>query len=1096
MARKSLVTFDFPSAPTVGGATTWYVKPDGSNASGTWGISISGNAATVTDGLYTTGGTLSGRILVNGTGNIVYENDNGVYIPRPQNATYRTTTASVTGALAVQLPTSLYNGASDMISFWVDIYDYATNESVSLYVFGYIYNSAGQWVNCGATLLTSNASKDFTVRFCHDGTRPIVCIGEVGSTWDYPQVTVRDFQAGFTAAANNSDDGWAITFLTVLPTVVQTATGNLVVAKSATTATTASAVAWSGVTGKPTTVAGYGITDGEFRHANGVPRSNLGDPTVREMAVFDAQFGNKTDRTDIANVTFETSTDGTTWTNYVVSDTEKRRFVGGDITLSNVVIPNGTPYFRVKFRAVGYSYLNALYSYFSTNGNTTQVTVWRKHDSGSLEQHTNSTTNVSSWPGHLYLPFTTIAFNQNATLGTHHHEVYAVFTPTWNNANNINLYNMSWWGGYPAGRRNLYTTDEFGNAVFPAAVSGSTAAVGTNTTQLATTAFVNAEIANDAPTKTGGGASGTWGINISGNATTSSSTDLVKVADNRAVDDAPSSFTQQRIRYDFKNRTAVGNPPSTPNGTTSYAYIATHNHWIGFDGGGGAAVQLNYGTEIDLRYATSASAWSAWKTLLSSTNFNSYAPTLTGTGASGSWGINITGSAASITGVYSGTLTSGQVTTALGYTPQGALTLTTTGTSGAATLVGNTLNIPNYATGGGSGTVTSVALSLPSIFSVSGSPVTTSGTLTADLASQTANYVWAAPNGSAGAPVFRALVAADIPTLNQNTTGSAGSVAWSGVTGKPTTISGYGITDTVTQTITGYTLGTNTAVADTDTIISAFGKVQAQLNAKGVGSVTSVALSLPADFSVTGSPVTGSGTLTAAWANVAASGTSGKVFAGPVAGSAAPTFRVLLSDDIPSLPISKTTNLQTSLDAKAPLASPTFTGTPAAPTAAVGTNTTQLATTAFVQAEIANDAVLLSGNQTVAGDKTFSGTTALAAGSTMAGAVIGYRDIPITVTNAAYTFALADAGKGFGKDAATAYTYTIPANGTVAFPVGTAITVFNNNATANVTIAINTDTLRLGGTTTTGSRTLAPFGVCTLLKVSSTTWIASGSGLT
>ena len=47
-----------------------------------------------------------------------------------------------------------------------------------------------------------------------------------------------------------------------------------------------------------------------------------------------------------------------------------------------------------------------------------------------------------------------------------------------------------------------------------------TAAVGTNTTQLATTAFVNAEIANDAPTKTGGGASGTWNISISGNAVT------------------------------------------------------------------------------------------------------------------------------------------------------------------------------------------------------------------------------------------------------------------------------------------------------------------------------------------------------------------------------------------------------------------------------------------------------------------------------------------------------------------------------------------------------------------------------------------------
>jgi len=43
--------------------------------------------------------------------------------------------------------------------------------------------------------------------------------------------------------------------------------------------------------------------------------------------------------------------------------------------------------------------------------------------------------------------------------------------------------------------------------------------------------------------------------------------------------------------------------------------------------------------------------------------------------------------------------------------------------------------------------------------------------------SKTANYVLASPNSSAGVPSFRALVAADIPTLNQNTTGQAGSVA-------------------------------------------------------------------------------------------------------------------------------------------------------------------------------------------------------------------------------------------------------------------------------------------------------------------------------
>lgn len=52
--------------------------------------------------------------------------------------------------------------------------------------------------------------------------------------------------------------------------------------------------------------------------------------------------------------------------------------------------------------------------------------------------------------------------------------------------------------------------------------------------------------------------------------------------------------------------------------------------------------------------------------------------------------------------------------------------------------------------------------------------------------------------------------------------------------------------------------------------------------------------------------------------------------------------------------LSAQTDLQAALDAKAPIDSPTFTGTPVAPTAAAGTNTTQVATTAFVQQNINN----------------------------------------------------------------------------------------------------------------------------------------------
>lgn len=69
--------------------------------------------------------------------------------------------------------------------------------------------------------------------------------------------------------------------------------------------------------------------------------------------------------------------------------------------------------------------------------------------------------------------------------------------------------------------------------------------------------------------------------------------------------------------------------------------------------------------------------------------------------------------------------------------------------------------------GGGSGTVTSVGLTMPSIFSVTGSPVTASGTLAASLATQTANTVFAGPTtGSAAAPTFRVLGTADIPDLS------------------------------------------------------------------------------------------------------------------------------------------------------------------------------------------------------------------------------------------------------------------------------------------------------------------------------------------
>jgi hypothetical protein len=109
----------------------------------------------------------------------------------------------------------------------------------------------------------------------------------------------------------------------------------------------------------------------------------------------------------------------------------------------------------------------------------------------------------------------------------------------------------------------------------------------------------------------------------------------------------------------------------------------------------------------------------------------------------------------------------------------------------------------------------------------------------------------------------------------------------------------------------------------------------------------------------------------------------------------------------------------------------------------------------------------------------------------------GYRGVPQNAQTGNYTIVAADAGKHIyhATGAGAGDTYTLPANASVAFEVGTAIT-FVNLATDSVSIAITTDTMYLAGTGTTGTRTLAQYGVATALKIDTTTWIISGGGLT
>lgn len=137
-----------------------------------------------------------------------------------------------------------------------------------------------------------------------------------------------------------------------------------------------------------------------------------------------------------------------------------------------------------------------------------------------------------------------------------------------------------------------------------------------------------------------------------------------------------------------------------------------------------------------------------------------------------------------------------------------------------------------------------------------------------------------------------------------------------------------------------------------------------------------------------------------------------------------------------------------------------------------------------------------TGNVLVSNGTTWTSNATVANATTDSVNVVGYMGLPQNSQNGNYNVVIGDAGKHLYHAAAqAAATYTIPANSNVAFTVGTAISFVNMSANA-VTIAVTTDTMYLASSGTTGNRTLAQYGIATAVKMTSTTWIISGSALT
>lgn len=194
-------------------------------------------------------------------------------------------------------------------------------------------------------------------------------------------------------------------------------------------------------------------------------------------------------------------------------------------------------------------------------------------------------------------------------------------------------------------------------------------------------------------TKTGSGASGTWGISISGNASSASSVPWSGITGKPSsmpasdvyawakasskpsyswseIGSKPSTFTPSSHNHSYL--TLYGSRPANINFSTStngagamFHFVATSSTKTGKPPEDSNVLQMNWDNNggWDTQFAISNGSsphsyirsqnngtWGNWTTLLDSSNYNNYSPSKTGTGASGTWGINITGASGSCTG--------------------------------------------------------------------------------------------------------------------------------------------------------------------------------------------------------------------------------------------------------------------------------------------------------------------------------------------------------------------------------------------------------------------------------------------------------------
>jgi hypothetical protein len=177
------------------------------------------------------------------------------------------------------------------------------------------------------------------------------------------------------------------------------------------------------------------------------------------------------------------------------------------------------------------------------------------------------------------------------------------------------------------------STNTLKATTFSGNLSGNATSATTATTAGAFTSAASVTLSGD----TTGTASSTKGWSI-----TTKTDRLSTVGDNRTVSTKPNDYANKIIFQGLKNNSAIGSPS-----TKSYSYLIGLRGWS--DNSGGNAHELAFNDDGVFWRKGATTSWDAWGKLINSINYTDYTVTKTGTGASGTWGISITGNASTAT---------------------------------------------------------------------------------------------------------------------------------------------------------------------------------------------------------------------------------------------------------------------------------------------------------------------------------------------------------------------------------------------------------------------------------------------------------------